>query len=286
VSLGCLEARPECAFVYGHYKHITVDGAPFPGPPQDVIGDEHHYPALLNYNHIAMHATVMYRRGIFKSVGNFDTSLSACEDYDLYLRVARRFPVCSHKKVVAEYRHHSENMTRSPAVMLVASLSVLRSQWKYAKENKQYREAYEAGLRRRQDAYGFPLSYEVRMQIKERDWKQALKGMVVLLRYYPLGLTLLTKPRRERYRPTRRLRLNEYNLEVRERRLKELEVTQEEPEDALVQKRQEIQRLRRRIRRLEREVQSLTLWARIRQNGRVRDTLRRLGRVRSKVLKR
>ena len=30
----------------------------------------------------------MYRRAIFESVGEFNTSLKACEDYDLYLRIA------------------------------------------------------------------------------------------------------------------------------------------------------------------------------------------------------
>jgi glycosyltransferase involved in cell wall biosynthesis len=38
-------------------------------------------------------SAVMARRGLFERVGLFDESLPACEDYDLWLRVSRRFPV-------------------------------------------------------------------------------------------------------------------------------------------------------------------------------------------------
>ena len=35
----------------------------------------------------------MYRRFVFETVGKFDPELRASEDYDLYFRIARRFPV-------------------------------------------------------------------------------------------------------------------------------------------------------------------------------------------------
>ncbi|NOY61231.1 MAG: glycosyltransferase [Calditrichaeota bacterium] len=38
-------------------------------------------------------SSVLLHRSIFKTVGLFDESLPACEDYDLWLRVAGRFPV-------------------------------------------------------------------------------------------------------------------------------------------------------------------------------------------------
>src|SRR5918998_6058271 len=107
-GLEYLDAHPECAFVHGHYRYITVDGLPLYNSerPQPVIAEDRHYAELLHNNYIAMLATVMYRRAVFESVGGFDTSLSACEDYELYLRIARRFLVCSHEKLIAEYRLH------------------------------------------------------------------------------------------------------------------------------------------------------------------------------------
>ncbi|CAB1058723.1 Putative N-acetylgalactosaminyl-diphosphoundecaprenol glucuronosyltransferase [Olavius sp. associated proteobacterium Delta 1] len=38
-------------------------------------------------------SAVMIRRALFDTVGLFDESLPACEDYDLWLRVSRRYPV-------------------------------------------------------------------------------------------------------------------------------------------------------------------------------------------------
>jgi len=38
-------------------------------------------------------SAVMIRRSLFDRVGEFDVTLSACEDYDLWLRISCRFPV-------------------------------------------------------------------------------------------------------------------------------------------------------------------------------------------------
>jgi hypothetical protein len=101
-----------------------------------------------------MHA-VMYRRSVFESAGGFDTSLSAAADYDMYLRIARRFPVRSHEKVVAEYRRrHGANMSGDPALMLSDAMTVHRSQRKHLRGKKRYRETYKVGLRRRQWIHG------------------------------------------------------------------------------------------------------------------------------------
>ena len=290
-GLEYLEARPECAFVNGHYRYITLDGSPFSTRTQPVVGDRH-YAELLHNNYIAMHATVMYRQAVFESVGGFDTSLSACEDYDLYLRIARRFPICSHEEVVAEYRRHDANMSSNAVLMLGTSVSVLRSQRKHIRGHKQYEEAYKFGLKLWQGKYGDRLVDEVRAYLKERDWKGALGSALVLLRYYPWGITLLSERRMERRRLTRRLQARREELEACEQRLKELEADQEEPESAVLAKeRQEVQQLRERVRKLERRMQNLSLRARIGRNGKVWSSLwsslkKKVGHARAKVSRR
>jgi hypothetical protein len=81
---------------------------------------------FLRENCIGMHAAVMYRRAAIESAGGFREHLRACEDYDLYLRLARDWPVLSHDAYCAEYRQHDANMSRDPAFMLKAALAVLR----------------------------------------------------------------------------------------------------------------------------------------------------------------
>ena len=58
-------------------------------------------------------SAVMIHRKVFKEVGLFDESLPACEDYDLWLRVAARFPVgLIAKPYVIKYGGHADQLSR------------------------------------------------------------------------------------------------------------------------------------------------------------------------------
>src|SRR3712207_1216450 len=93
-------------------------------------------------SYISTPAALGNQRLMLESVGGFDTSVSPSADYDLYLRVARKYPVHHHEEVVAEYRRHEANMTRNTALMLKSEVTVLRRQWKYVRGRKRYKEAY------------------------------------------------------------------------------------------------------------------------------------------------
>ncbi len=129
----------------------------------------------------------MYQRIMLEYVGGFDTSVSPSADYDLYLRIARDYPVYCHGEVVAEYRRHGANMTRDPTLMLRSEVTVLRRQWRYVRRSKQNREAYEAGLEHSREYFGKPLIEEVRAHVRVGEWQQVLRGLMVLLRYNPRG---------------------------------------------------------------------------------------------------
>ena len=72
-----------------------------------------------------MHATVLYRRDCLMKVGGFDEQLRRCEDWDLYLRMAQRYPISSHPEIIAEYRAHGQNMSADEVTMLRTALDVL-----------------------------------------------------------------------------------------------------------------------------------------------------------------
>jgi hypothetical protein len=168
-GLAALQERPECAFVSGHYRAILADGSHLRLEWEQPCPDKEHYLELLRENYIGMPAEVMYQRSVLESVGGFKTSLSVrgCEDYDLYLRIARTFPVYCHGKVVAEYRRHGASMSKNPVLMLRGTLSVLRSQRKYVKENKQYEEAIGRGIEAAQGSYGRHVAYKLTSHIPE-----------------------------------------------------------------------------------------------------------------------
>jgi glycosyltransferase involved in cell wall biosynthesis len=103
------------------------------------------YLSLLHGNYIAMEGAVMYRRGIFEHF-HFDTSLKACEDYDLNLKIARLFPVFGHDKIIAAYRKHGNNMSDSKIKMKEYALMVLKRQQPLLKTEEE-KMAWENGMK-------------------------------------------------------------------------------------------------------------------------------------------
>lgn len=125
-NLDLLARDPEAAFAYGAYCNVnaatgTASPPVFSPVPRNAFG------AFLRGNAVGMHATVMYQCEALEAVGGFREGLRACEDYDVYLRLALRYPVVSGPNVLAEYWRHDSNMSRDPAFMLASSLAVLEA---------------------------------------------------------------------------------------------------------------------------------------------------------------
>jgi glycosyltransferase involved in cell wall biosynthesis/SAM-dependent methyltransferase len=181
-----LEAHPECAFVSGHCRFIMADGDPSEESltskrPPRIEGDT--YGVLLSREHFLIPGAVMHKRSVVETVGGFDTSLEACEDYDLYFRIAKTFPVYHHDEVVVEYRKHETQMTRDAALMLRHTVKVLRRQREHIKSSHRYRKAYNIGLTRGRYEYGIPLIKVTRVRVRTGQWGEAVAGILVLVRY-------------------------------------------------------------------------------------------------------
>jgi glycosyltransferase involved in cell wall biosynthesis len=123
-NISILEKNPAVAFVSGAHKKVDARGNLLDDSISLVGAD--HYQQLLQGNYIGMHAAVMYQRWVFDEF-KFQESLDVCEDYDLYLRIARRFPVIHHNSFIAAYVFHGSNMSGNIAKMLARVLDVLES---------------------------------------------------------------------------------------------------------------------------------------------------------------
>lgn len=205
-GLACAAAQPSAAFVSGHYVVIDAEGLQTSYTYRPCVMSEH-YRALLRSNYIGMHATVLYRRGTLERHRGFDPSLSAAEDYDLYLRVARLEPVVCHPEVVAEYRWHGANMSLDSALMLRTTLQVLGRQREHLRGNAAYETAYRNGVAFWQRLYGDPLLDEVSRRVRTgASWSVTARKLAVLLRCYPLGVA------RRALRLTKRLGRGRFDL--------------------------------------------------------------------------
>jgi glycosyltransferase involved in cell wall biosynthesis len=69
--------------------------------------------------------SVLTRKSILLDLGGFDTTTPATEDWELWLRIAARFPVAFVSEPVARYRVHKSNMSGNMTLMLGSEISAL-----------------------------------------------------------------------------------------------------------------------------------------------------------------
>lgn len=143
-GLACFIAVPGCAFVYGAHRRIDQAGTPLGGTRYSPVGADP-YADLLGLNRVGMHATVLYPREVLLAAGGYDAGLRRCEDYDLYLRLARDGRIASHPEVVAEYRWHDANMSHDRGAMLNTALAVHSRHRTTAAARPETRAAWRAG---------------------------------------------------------------------------------------------------------------------------------------------
>ena len=184
-GLDCFRKFPVAAFVVGKHKRICAEGLPTTIQHRRLI-EKDHYIELLRANYIGCPATVMYRRSVFDVVRGFDTTVNAASDYDLYLRIAQKFPICCHAEFVAEYRSHGENMSSNHQLMGEQVNRVLGSQLKQASGNKAYEEACRSGIKFYRRLYRTAgLVQRMQTNARRKDWSGTLESMVSLLWFNP-----------------------------------------------------------------------------------------------------
>jgi GT2 family glycosyltransferase len=205
-NLHGLEDHPESAFVGGRYTYIDEQGArersntlPAPRTPND------HYAALLAENYFGSPDNVMFRRSVLDVVGLFDSAVDGLEDYDLYLRIAKEYPVYYHGVTVSKYRVHESQFSRDQAMMLRSVVTVLRRQKSMAARDPALQDAYRRGLASWRAAYGGPLANQLRTRLRQRRWSEARSMAATLLRSYPTGLVnVVSEPLKRRVARSRR----------------------------------------------------------------------------------
>jgi glycosyltransferase involved in cell wall biosynthesis len=156
-NLSFLQWDDKLAFVSGTHEKFYAESNETEEVCQEVSAE--HFLHLLYGNYIGMHATVMFRRWVFDSY-LYNVKLKACEDYDLYLKIARNFPVFHHTKKIAAYRIHQSNMSGNSDLMLSSVLKVLRQQ-KRALKTPEEKQAYQTGINTFIEFYGLLLYEEL-----------------------------------------------------------------------------------------------------------------------------
>jgi len=98
-----MKQYPDCGMVYSYPVFMDENGSPLPTRvpycPSGYI-----YYDFVRCNHISTTSTVLVRSSVIKHVGFFDESIGVCEDYDLWLRIAKLYNIYNCEEARVYYR--------------------------------------------------------------------------------------------------------------------------------------------------------------------------------------
>jgi glycosyltransferase involved in cell wall biosynthesis len=178
----CLRRMPQAAFAFGQPDVPGIASSRL--PPRVESG---FYRRLLERNYIGMPGLVLYRRWVLAEEHAFDERLDAAEDYDLYLRITRRWPVVFCAQMHGTYRRHRDSMSSDNVRMFRANMTVLRSQRKHVRHDRELRDAYRRGIAQLRHLYGRWAVMNTRVRIGTGQVRPAVSNLAMLLKYYPVG---------------------------------------------------------------------------------------------------
>jgi glycosyltransferase involved in cell wall biosynthesis len=122
--LEALAATPGADGAYCGFRFVDQDGQPLSRVEQRLTPPEELYGALLNGNYWVPESLLAHR-SLYLAMGEFDTDLRACEDWDVWLRFSRSYKLVGIADVLIRYRVVVGSMSSDPRRMLDNRLTVL-----------------------------------------------------------------------------------------------------------------------------------------------------------------
>jgi glycosyltransferase involved in cell wall biosynthesis len=125
-QLEALAAHPACGWSYTAPTLIDGAGAPLPAAAHPLwrAFSGQIVPELLTHDARIACPTVIARRELVGAAGGFDEAMAFSEDYDLWLRFARRSAVWAVAEPLTEVRIHAGNTTRGRPEVNLAFVAV------------------------------------------------------------------------------------------------------------------------------------------------------------------
>jgi glycosyltransferase involved in cell wall biosynthesis len=123
--VAALQANPDADGVYCGYQFVDHRNNLLPQIEARPVAHDRLYEALLDGNFFVPES-IFLRRYVYDSVGLFDEALRACEDWDVWLRVTKKYKIIHSAQILTRHRVLPGSMSTDPLRMLVARLSVLK----------------------------------------------------------------------------------------------------------------------------------------------------------------
>ena len=185
-SLKAFQRTPNAAAVCGLFREFGEQE----GIVSHTCDPEDFYGMVMRFPSIAHVLTAMFKRSALAQAGNFSTdrAINGCDDFELFLRLARQEVVYCHHELVAEHRYHKNQTTKNRGLMLKSAMTAYRYQRQYIRTHPQYRKDYLNSRRYAQNFWG-QLSLD-QLAIAASRWEVGIaqRYFWTLLRFFPGGL--------------------------------------------------------------------------------------------------
>ncbi len=119
-----MESRPDADGIYCGYRFVDEANRPLPQVEAREVPPDDLFQALVDGNFLVPEA-MLVRNYCYEKAGFFDTSLSALEDLDMWLRIAAQFKIIHTTEVLTRHRILSGSMSSDPDRQYRNRMSVL-----------------------------------------------------------------------------------------------------------------------------------------------------------------
>ncbi|HBE17483.1 MAG TPA: glycosyl transferase family A [Cyanobacteria bacterium UBA11149] len=141
-----LQENPEAAVAYSWTNSIDETGN-FLRRGSYITANGDIYTKLLLIDFIESGSNPLIRRAALANVGDFDESLAAAQDWDMWLRLAAQYHFVAVSSVQILYRVSNNSMSANILRQEAASLQVIEKSFSNAPQSLQYLKKYSIGNR-------------------------------------------------------------------------------------------------------------------------------------------
>lgn len=126
MQLAALTARPAAALCHSEVRYVDAAGVLLSSHSAIAENVQGICLARMMLGNPIVTSSVLVRADVARDLGGFDVGLHFAEDYDLWLRVARRWELVYVDQPLVDYRVHSSSATAQRVRMLVSTIDVVR----------------------------------------------------------------------------------------------------------------------------------------------------------------
>ena len=120
-----LQENPDADGVYCGYQFVDHKNNLLPQIEARLVDHDKLYDALLDGNFFVPES-IFLRRYVYDNIGLFDETLRACEDWDVWLRVTKKYKIVHSPNILTRHRILPGSMSTDPQRMLTYRLAVLK----------------------------------------------------------------------------------------------------------------------------------------------------------------